>query len=199
LDVVVQNAVYMPLVRFEDTSPELWWRQLHVSLGGLFNMVRASWEVMVAQGGGHIMGIASGSSVWGFKDEVTYCTGKHGQEGFVKAVSLEAAPYNIAINTIGPSKYIKTTGVTWEQLDAMTAEQKAGWADPVELGKAFVWLAAQPHGRFSGQRFDAGPLADTIAAEGYEFEFAPEKVTDYAGDFVARQAWYASYPDPAAS
>jgi 3-hydroxybutyrate dehydrogenase len=70
LDILVQNAVYMLLIRFEDTSPELWWRQLHVSLGGLFNGVRAAWDVMKAQGGGHIIGIASGSSVRGYKNEV---------------------------------------------------------------------------------------------------------------------------------
>ncbi len=195
LDVVVQNAVYMPLVRFEDTSPELWWRQLHISLGGLFNATRAVWDVMKAQGGGHIMGIASGSSVRGYKDEVTYCTGKHGQEGFVKALALEAAPYNIAINTVGPGKPIKTTDITWEQLDAMPAEQKAAWADPVELGKAFAWIASQPPSRFSGLRFDAGPIADTVAREGYDFEFAPEKVTLYVDDFIARMARQANYSD----
>jgi NAD(P)-dependent dehydrogenase (short-subunit alcohol dehydrogenase family) len=194
LDVIVQNAVYMPLIRFEATSPELWWRQLQISLGGIFNATRASWDVMVAQGGGHIMGIASGSSVRGYKDEVTYCTGKHGQEGFVKALALEAADHNIALNTVGPGKPIKTTDVTWEQLDAMPEEQKAGWADPVELGKAFVWLASQPPARFTGLRFDAGPLADTIAAEGYDFAFSPEKVTLYVEDFEARRRWQANYP-----
>ncbi len=195
LDVVVQNAVYMPLIRFEATSPELWWRQLQISLGGIFNATRASWNVMVAQGGGHIIGIASGSSVRGYKDEVTYCTGKHGQEGFVKALALESADQRIAINTIGPGKPIKTTDLTWEQFDAMPAEQKAAWADPAELGTAFVWLASQPPDRFTGLRFDAGPLADTIAAEGYEFEFSPEKVTLYVEDFETRLAWQASYPD----
>ena len=195
LDVVVHNAVYMPLIRFEDTSAELWWQQLHISLGGMFNAVRASWDVMKAQGGGHVMGIASGSSVRGYKDEVTYCAGKHGQEGFVKSLALESAPYNIAVNTVGPGKSIKTTDVTWEQFDALPAETKAGWADPVELGKAFVWLAAQPPSRFSGLRFDAGPVADTIAAEGYDFHFAPEKVTLYVDDFRARLDWQANYPD----
>lgn len=195
LDVVVQNAVYMPLIRFEDTSPELWWRQLHISLGGMFNAIRASWDVMKAQGGGHIMGIASGSSVRGYKDETTYCTGKHGQEGLIRALALEAAPYNIALNTVGPGKPIKPTGVTWAQFDAMPAEKKAGWTDPAELGKAFVWLASQPPSRFSGLRFDAGPIVDTIAADGFDFEFAPEKVTLYADDFVTQLAWQANYPD----
>jgi NAD(P)-dependent dehydrogenase (short-subunit alcohol dehydrogenase family) len=150
---------------------------------------------MKQQGGGHIIGIASGSSVRGYKDEVTYCTGKHGQEGFVKALSLEAAADNIAINTIGPGKRIKPTGIEWDTLDQMPEEEKAGWADPVELGRAFVWLASQSPSRFSGFRFDAGPVADTLAREGDDFDFAPEKVTLYVADFVERQKWYAEYPD----
>jgi 3-oxoacyl-[acyl-carrier protein] reductase len=193
LDVLVHNAIFMPLIRFEATTPELWWRQLHVSLGGLYNGARAVWDVMKRQGGGHIMGIASGSSVRGYVDEVTYCTAKHGQEGFVKALALESAPDKIAINTLGPGKPIKTTRVTRAELAALPEAERAAWADPVELGRAFVWLAAQPPERFSGYRFDAGVIADTIAAEGPDFEFAPAKVTLYVDDFLARQQWYASY------
>jgi 3-oxoacyl-[acyl-carrier protein] reductase len=195
LDVLVHSAIFMPLIGFEATTPELWWRQIQVGLGGLYNGARVVWEVMKRQGGGHIIGIASGSSVRGYRDETTYCAIKHGQEGFVKALSLEAAPHRIAINTIGPGKPIKTTRITRAELEHMPAEQKAGWADPAELGVAFAWLAAQPPERFSGLRFDAGPLADTIAAEGFDFAFAPEKVTLYVDDFVARQRWYADYRD----
>lgn len=193
LDAVVQNAVYMPLIRFEDTSEEKWWHQLHVSLGGLFNATRASWDVMKAQGGGHIIAIASGSSVRGYINEVTYCTGKHGQEGMVKALSLEASAHNIALNTIGPGKAIKTTDITWAEYDRLPAQVKDQWADPVDLGKAFAWLISQPPSRYNGFRFDAGPIADTIAHEGYDFEFAPEKVTLYVDDFKTCQDWYAHY------
>lgn len=136
------------------------------------------------------MGVASGSSVRGYVDEVAYCTGKHAQEGFIKALALEAAPHRIAINSIGPGAPIKTTRVTWAELDAMPVEQKAQWADPVELGNAWAWLAMQPPERFSGLRFDAGPVVGAIKAEGWDFPFAPEKVTLYVADFVARQKWH---------
>jgi len=82
---------------------------------------------------------------------------------------------------------------TRAELARLPEAERAAWADPIELGKAFVWLAGQPPDRFSGLRFDAGPIADTIAAEGYDFAFAPEKVTLYTDDFVTRQKWYASY------
>jgi NAD(P)-dependent dehydrogenase (short-subunit alcohol dehydrogenase family) len=195
LDVVVHNAIYMPLIRFEALAPEEWGRQITVGLGGLFNCAHAAWPQMKSQGGGHVIGIASGSSLRGYKDEVAYCTVKHGVEGFVKALSLEARAHNIALNTIGPGAHIKPTRMTWAEYDQAPTDLRASWADPVELGQAWVWLAAQPPGRFSGYRFDAAPLVQTIAREGPDFSFAPEKVTLYPDDFRARQEWYSSYAD----
>jgi NAD(P)-dependent dehydrogenase (short-subunit alcohol dehydrogenase family) len=195
LDILVHNAIFMPLVRFDVMAPELWQRQIDVSLGGLYNATYAAWELMKAQGGGHIIGIASGSSVRGYKDEVAYCTAKHAQEGFFKALALEAAPFRIALNSVGPGRTIKPTRITWAEFDAMPAEAKAQWADPVALGQAFVWLGAQDPAKYSGLRFDAGPIVDTIAAEGFDFAFAPEKVTLYVDDFSARLRWQANYPE----
>jgi len=195
LDVVVHNAIYMPLVTFDATTPNEWSRQLDVGIGGLFNYTHAAWDQMKAQGGGHIIGVASGSSIRGYKEEIAYCTVKHGVEGFVKALSLEAASHHIAINTMGPGARIKPTRMTWAEYDRAPADLKARWADPVELGKAWVWLAAQPPDRFSGYRFDAATLVQTIAREGDDFEFAPEKVTLYPDDFRTRQEWYRTYAD----
>src|SRR5512134_2648573 len=78
LDVVVHNAIYMPLQALEATAPEDWARQIAVGLGGFYNCTRAAWAQMKTQGGGHLMGVASGSSLRGYKDEVAYCAIKHG-------------------------------------------------------------------------------------------------------------------------
>lgn len=189
LDVLVSNAAIMPLISFAETTPERWAQILGVNLTGVYNGVRAAWSQMVTQGGGHCIAIASGASVRGFVDEVAYCTAKHGLEGFTKALAMEAEPHNIAVNTMGPGKLIKPTSITRAAAQHLPAEQRAAWVDPVELAPAFIWLAMQPPGRFTGLRFDAGPLADAIAVEGYDFAFAPEKATLYVDDFVARQAW----------
>ena len=190
IDAVVHCAIFMPLIRFEDTDHATWQRQIDVGFGGLYNAAHTVWEPMKRQGGGHIVGIASGSSVRGFPDEVAYCSIKHAQEGFVKALSCESAPYKIAVNTMGPGKPIKTTRITRAELAQLPAAETAQWADPVALGRAFAWLIAQPPERISGMRLDAGPIADTIAAEGFDFAFAPEKVTLNPDDFRARETWY---------
>jgi NAD(P)-dependent dehydrogenase (short-subunit alcohol dehydrogenase family) len=195
LDAVVHNAIYMPLITFDATTPAEWSRQLEVGLGGMFNCTHAAWEQLKAQGGGHVIGIASGSSFRGFKEEIAYCTIKHGVEGFVKALSLESVDHNIAINTIGPGAPIKPTRMTWAEYEQTPAEQRAAWADPVRLGRAWVWLASQPPSRINGYRLDAATIVDTLEREGDDFAFAPEKVTLYPDDFRSRQEWYSNYPD----
>jgi NAD(P)-dependent dehydrogenase (short-subunit alcohol dehydrogenase family) len=188
LDVLVSNAATMPLVPFAATTPELWDLILGVNLTGIFNGVRAAWPHLVRQGGGHCIAIASGASVRGFVNEVAYCAAKHGLEGFTKALAMEAEPYNIAVNTMGPGKRIKPTSVTRAQAKTVDPVERAAWVDPLALAPAFVWLASQPPQRFTGLRFDAGPLADTIAAEGLDFAFSPEKVTIYPEDLAERLA-----------
>jgi NAD(P)-dependent dehydrogenase (short-subunit alcohol dehydrogenase family) len=187
LDVMVNNAAILPRVTFEETTPDLWQRILAVNLTGVYHGVKAVWPQMVRQGGGHCIAIASGSSVYGSAGEAAYCASKHGLEGFSKALAVEAEPYNIAVNTIGPGKRIKPTSVTRAGAGALPLAEQRIWHNPLVLAPAFVWLALQPPARFTGMRFDAGPIVDAIAAEGYDFAFAPEKVTTYVEDFVQRQ------------
>lgn len=188
LDLLVGNAAIMPLVPFEETTPELWARIVGVNLTGVYNGVRAAWPHMRRQGGGHCVAIASGASVRGFRDEVAYCTAKHGLEGFTRALAMEAEPYNIAVNTMGPGKPIKRTSVTRETMHTVPEEERARWVDPIVMAPAFVWLALQPAARYTGLRFDAGRIADSVAAEGYDFAFAPDKVTSYPVDLAERIA-----------
>jgi NAD(P)-dependent dehydrogenase (short-subunit alcohol dehydrogenase family) len=194
IDAYVHAGVFMPLERFERMSPADFQRVMDVGFGGLVNGARAAWDAMLLQGGGHLIGIASGSSLRGFVDEVAYCAMKHAQEGFAKALALETAGTGIAVNTMGPGRPIKPTRMTWAELERVPEAERAGWADPTELGRAFVWLACQPPERYGGLRFDAGPILDTIAREGPDFAFAPEKVTLFPEDLRAREAWRAAYP-----
>jgi NAD(P)-dependent dehydrogenase (short-subunit alcohol dehydrogenase family) len=194
IDAYVHAGVFMPLERFERMSPADFQRVMDVGFGGLVNGARAAWDAMLRQGGGHLIGIASGSSLRGFVDEVAYCAMKHAQEGFAKALALETAGTRIAINTMGPGRPIKPTRMTWAELERVPEAERVGWADPTELGRAFVWLACQPPERYGGLRFDAGPILDTIAREGPDFAFAPEKVTLFPEDLRAREAWRAAYP-----
>ena len=189
IDAMVHAAIHMPLARFDEVSEEDWRTQLDVGLGGYVNGVRACWEPMVRQGGGHLIGIASGSSLRGYAEEVAYCTLKHGLEGLVKSLALETRELGLAPNTVGPGAPIKPTRMTWAELEALPEHERSVWDDPRDLGRAFAWLAAQDPRTWSGLRFDASPIRDSLDREGTAFRVEPEKVTLYADDFRERLAW----------
>jgi len=192
IDAYVHAGVFMPLAPFDAMSVGDFERVLDVGFGGLVHGARATRAAMLRQGGGHLIGVASGSSVRGYADEVAYCAMKHAQEGFVKAWALEAGSQRIAANTIGPGKPIKPTRMTWAEAERVPAAERDRWADLTDLGRAFVWLACQPPERFSGLRFDAGPIADTLEREGADFEVTAEKVSLYPDDWRERLAWRAA-------
>lgn len=192
VDTLVHCAIHMPLAPLREVDVASWRRQLAVGLDALYYGVRAVRPHFERQGAGHVIGVASGSSVRGYHDEVAYCAIKHGQEGFVKALALEREPA-MAVNTMGPGRPVKPTRMTWDELESLPEEAKSGWTDPAELGRAFVWLAAQPPERFRGLRFDAGPIVDALDRHGDDFAFEVERVTLYPDDFRARMSWMESY------
>ena len=195
LDVLVHAAAIMPVISLDDTSHEFWWHELHIHLGGLFNGAKAVRDSLKAQGGGHIISVASRASFFAFPNGVAYCVGKHGLEGFSKSLAIEWTPYNIAVNTMTPGtgKRIKPTGMTLAEAALVPVDVRAGWTDPAELGEAFVWLASQPPGRFTGLCFDAGMVVDTIGAEGWDFDFAARKVTPDPEDMKSRWEWHCQW------
>ncbi|MBI78846.1 MAG: hypothetical protein CMQ51_00155 [Gammaproteobacteria bacterium] len=186
LDAVICNAATMPLIPFKNTSPEIWGSILGTNLTGVYNTIKASWQLLKQNNGGHYISIASRASLLGFEDEVAYCASKHGLEGLTKALAMEFEQHNIAINTMGPGKPIKPTSMTREQAKAIKESQKTKWINPVLLAPAFTWLLSQPPKNHTGLRFDAGPIVDTINKEGYDFVFTPEKTTLYTHDLINR-------------
>ena len=188
IDAVICNAATMPLISFENTSSDKWEDIVGSNLTGVYNTIKASWDLLKCNGGGHCISIASRASLLGFVNEVAYCASKHALEGFTKALAMESEVYNIAVNTMGPGKHIKPTSITRREASAMSDEEQNKWNDPIHLAPAFAWLISQPPSKFTGLRFDAGTIADTISAEGYEFDFTPEKTTFYVPDLIERLA-----------
>ena len=188
IDVFVHAGAVMPMKRFDETTIDDLWVELDVNLGGLINGSKAVWEIMKQQNQGHIIGIASGASFRGHIDEVMYCTAKHAQEGFVKSLAMEAKDFNIAVNTVGPGKTLKPTSMSLNEASKLPLETTSNWTDPSILGNGFVWLLRQGT-KFTGLRFDAGPIIDSIDSEGWEFAFSAQKVTSRPKEFCETLDW----------
>ncbi|MEZ4831111.1 MAG: SDR family oxidoreductase [Caldilineaceae bacterium] len=131
LDAVICNAAIMPLIPFTETTPTLWNKIIGVSMTGVYNTVKAAWDQLVAQGGGHCMAIASGASLRGFVDEAAYCAAKHGLEDVSPKPWQWSEPVNIAVNTMDRAS-ASSPPTSPAEYDALPAEERAAWVDPVE-------------------------------------------------------------------
>ena len=102
LDIIVNNAGIGLTKLFLHTTLEKWERVLRTDLTGVFLCAQAAARVMVKQGGGRIINIASLSGQRGGTGRAAYGAAKAGVTALTKVLSVELAPYNITVNEIAP-------------------------------------------------------------------------------------------------
>ncbi len=159
LDILVNNAgVYIGFGGpVEQITDEMWKTLWSVNVDGVFYCCRAAATIMKEMGGGRIINIASTQTVSPGVG-VTYDGSKAAVAQMTKALALELAPHGINVNALAP-------GPTWVQpgepppIDAQrpapTGDPLADtvadriarlplghWGDPMEQGKAAVFLAS---------------------------------------------------------
>ena len=135
---------------------------MNVQLQAAYLLTHAVWAGMKAAGRGRVVFVSSQSGIRGFAAETAYCAAKHGLEGFMKALALEAEGTGVAVSTITPGMYMHTPMSERNY----PPEAKAKWVDPARLAPAFVHLGALADARHSGERLDAWKLAQEVADAG---------------------------------
>ncbi len=161
LDILVNNAgVYQQFggpVR--DITDDMWRTLWSVNVDGVFYCCRAAADLMIKQGrGGRIINISSTQAVTPGVG-VTYDGSKAAVAQMTKALALELAPHDINVNALAP-------GPTWVQegeppavtgtppnfsgeplgdtvADRIARLPAGHWGDPIEQGKAAVFLASE--------------------------------------------------------
>ena len=155
VDYLVHNAAILVPERFEDVSFARWNATVNVQLQAAYLLTHAVWPAMKAAGRGRVVFVSSQSGIRGFADETAYCAAKHGLEGFMKALALEAEGTGLAVSTITPGMLMRTP-MSERNYDA---EAKAKWVDPALLAPAFAYLGALTDAHHNGERLDAWKLA----------------------------------------
>jgi 3-oxoacyl-[acyl-carrier protein] reductase len=102
LDILVNNAGIGMTKLFLNTTLAEWERVLRTDLTGVFLCAQAAARVMVKQGGGRIINIASLSGQRGGTGRCAYGAAKAGVTALTKVLSVELAPYHITVNDIAP-------------------------------------------------------------------------------------------------
>ena len=160
LDILVNNAgVYQQFggpVR--DITDEMWRTLWSVNVDGVFYCCRAAADVMIKQGsGGRIINVSSTQAVTPGVG-VTYDGSKAAVAQMTKALALELAKHNINVNALAPGPTWVNDGEppatngappppTGDALKDTVADRiarlpKGHWGDPMEQGKAVVFLAS---------------------------------------------------------
>ncbi len=147
LDILVNNAGIIRRVPAIDFTETDWDDVLTINLRAAFFLSQAAARVMVPQGGGKIINIASMLSFQGGVIVPSYTAAKSGVAGITRALANEWAKHNINVNAIAPG-YMATDNTSALRADPVRSTSileriPAGrWGTPDDLKGIVVLLAS---------------------------------------------------------
>lgn len=155
IDILVNNAGTIKrhlLLEYPDSD---WKAVLDINLNTVYYMSQDVGKIMVEQGYGKIIKVASMLSFQGGKFVPAYTASKHGVAGITKAFANELAEKNIQVNAIAPG-YIKTANTAPIRADEKRNKEileripAARWAEPSDLMGSIVFLASKASDYLNG-------------------------------------------------
>ena len=156
VDILVNNAGIILRDDLLDFSEADWDAVLDTNLKSLFFLSQAAARVMVPQGSGKIVNIASLLSFQGGIRVPSYAAAKSGVAGVTRAMANELAPRGVQVNAIAPG-YISTNNTAALQGDETRNRQileripTGRWGRPEDIAGAAVFLAAPASDYVTGQ------------------------------------------------
>jgi len=142
LDVLVNNAGIQHVSPVQSFPVDRWDAVIAVNLSACFHTTRAAVPLLLANGWGRIVNIASTHALVASPYKSAYVAAKHGVAGLTKSVALELAEDNVTVNAIAPG-YVETPLV-----DAQIRNTAVARGISEESVVRDVMLKAQPTGRF---------------------------------------------------
>jgi NAD(P)-dependent dehydrogenase (short-subunit alcohol dehydrogenase family) len=109
LGIVVNNAGVNTMahrVPIDQFPAEEWERIVKVDLDGVFLVSRAAAQVMVKQGSGRIINIASIAGLVPLRLQCAFVAAKAGVVNLTKAMALELGPRGVLVNCIAPGSVL---------------------------------------------------------------------------------------------
>jgi 2-hydroxycyclohexanecarboxyl-CoA dehydrogenase len=102
IDVLVNNAGWDKVGPFTDSDPADWDRIIAINLYGVLNTCHAVLPIMVAQGSGTVVSMASDAGRVGSSGEAVYAAAKGGIIAFTKTIAREMARHQVTANCVCP-------------------------------------------------------------------------------------------------
>lgn len=170
IDVLINNAGISIRHDFLDITPEEWDQVLGVNLTGVFHVAQAVARLMMAQGSGVILNMASSGGGTGYPHYADYCASKGGVLALTQTMALELAP-TVRVNAVSPG-YVLTPMQRAEYSDAMldAVNRKIPFgrhAKPEEVAGLFAFLASDDAGFMTGHEvlMDGGETVGGLCSQ----------------------------------
>ena len=166
IDILVNNAGIIRRAPAADYTAHDWNEVIDTDLNAVFQWSQAVGKIMIEQGSGKIINIASLLSFQGGLNVVAYAAAKGGVAQLTKALSNEWAKYGVNVNAIAPG-YMVTDNTAPLRANSERSAQifsripSGRWGEPEDLAGAIVYLASAASDYVNGHilAVDGGWLA----------------------------------------
>jgi NAD(P)-dependent dehydrogenase (short-subunit alcohol dehydrogenase family) len=139
-------AIYNPRAKVPDVTEDFWDRLMSVNLRGVFFCCQEALRLMVEQGRGAIVNVASGAAFRPIEGLVVYTATKAGLVGMTRVLALEHARTGVRVNVMAPGHTLSETMMSIlppEEVESMGAALVPGrWLTPEEPAQAILWLCS---------------------------------------------------------
>ena len=158
IDILVNNAAYArgpDRVPITEVPQHIFQRVLDVKITGTYLCTKAVIEPMIAQGGGKIVNISSGSGKTGSANNLAYSAACFAQVGMTQSMAHELGPHNINVNCICPGAVDTSRvddvgrGEAWQSIADNLPIRRTGTDE--EVGAFVAYLCTEAASWIHGQ------------------------------------------------
>ena len=189
LDVMVNNAGILGAVGpIADQDAEDWRRTLDVLINGVFHGIKHAARVMVPQGSGTIVSMASIAGLQGGIGPHAYTTSKHAVIGLTRSAASELGEHGIRVNAVAPGVMatpLTAFAITGDRADMERAKEQiaadsllgtAGLAE--DIADAVLYLAGPESRYVTGHCLVVDAGATSTTGSGRTHRLPPNLVTE---------------------
>jgi 2-deoxy-D-gluconate 3-dehydrogenase len=147
VNILVNNAGIIRRAPAKEYTEADWDATLEIDLNAAFLLSQAAGRIMLKNGRGKIINVASVIAFQGGLNVAAYSVAKHGIAGLTKALANDWARHGVNVNAVAPGFFATELTEALQKdpvrSEAITARIPAGrWGAPEDLAGAVVFLAS---------------------------------------------------------